>query len=349
MKIYILILHHCHRDCRATSLRLWLTMTVFFGSAWRSIAILKLQTSVYGLPRRLLRALLAMMARITHHIFDSTSSTISGTSPLIKNILITVITGALIIIIGYTTKIIHLQRAIKNAQSNQQLLKEQIQFRKEALKKQPIIATPPKQTVPIPKFIDILASLDNLATQQQVTIVAIQPLEKIKNQAIAAQRFKLICYGWQANLLTLLNSILFELTSLRVDELILQPSSMEKQLAEGQLAIHLTITFYPSINPNINHTHQLVSLKKIDTTHRNIFDDIGQIADLTSWELHELKLLGIIRKNGRVHGIVADPSDNIYQVTTGEKIGNNQSTITAISNCDITTNAQEQLRRVECR
>jgi hypothetical protein len=203
------------------------------------------------------------------------------------------------------------------------------------LKKQPAVAVPPEQPKPITPtlgFIDILASLDNLATQQQVTIVTMQPLEKM--------RFKLTCHGWLANLLALLNNILFELTYLRIDELTIQPSTVEKQLA-----MSLTITFYP----DMNHTRQLDSLKKIDITHRNIFDDIGQIADLTSWELHELKLLGTIKKNNRIYGIVADPSDNIYQVTIGEKIGINQNIITAISNCDITTNTREQLRRVECR
>lgn len=91
------------------------------------------------------------------------------------------------------------------------------------------------------------------------------------------------------------------------------------------------------LSKNKIYSQLLINQSSIDIPERDIFKLSTVAMSLDLWSSKELAFLGLVKQGELTLGIVSDPLGGIYRVAVGDRIGLNQSKITAIDKHGITT------------
>jgi len=255
--------------------------------------------------------------------------------------------GILILILGYGSDIIFLQRKLKFIHKQIVTTRELIQKKKKMVQQNPKLL--PAQYVAKSdelksgfEVINVLNGLEKAIFEARVEPSLFEPQVSRENEFLIAYPIKLEISGGYKNLIIFINNMLKQPYLVVIEE-----TNLQKKVINNIDNLNMQVLLAVYKNKKIetrSMINKLVSF--IQIPERDIFKQSNIGKNLFLWSSKELRFLGLIKQSGITFGIISDPLGGVHRVVVGDKMGLNQSKITAIDeNGVITVNQSENVYR----
>lgn len=249
-----------------------------------------------------------------------------------------------IILGGYRTFIVPIQNQFNKARNNLHQLHQQWRdlenhiFNKKSRQK----ITPKKQNTNHSdlSIVNIITNINRFSSQHALILTSIESSLVTSSPNLLNSQLKISCKGLYTALIGLLNLIITSVEPLTIEKIHLD------KIHHNFLLMTLTIKIYHNQNSLSNLE---LSADQIITNHIIFSDFTSAKPNLALWEIYELSLLGILKKNDSTYGIVVDPLKNIHRVQLNDPIGVDAKIVSHIDKCRITvTNSDHQIINRQC-
>ena len=255
--------------------------------------------------------------------------------------------GILILILGYGGDIIFLQRKLNFIHKQIVTIRELIQKKKKMVQQDPKLL-PAQHVVKSDELksgfevINVLNGLEKAIFEARVEPSLFEPQVSRENEFLIAYPIKLEISGGYKNLIIFINNMLKQPYLVVIEE-----TNLQKKVINNIDNLNMQVLLAVYKNKKIetrSMINKLVSF--IQIPERDIFKQSNIGKNLFLWSSKELRFLGLIKQSGIIFGIISDPLGGVHRVVVGDKIGLNQSKITAIDeNGVITVNQSENVYR----
>ncbi|HBC71466.1 MAG TPA: hypothetical protein DEG23_03210 [Coxiellaceae bacterium] len=254
--------------------------------------------------------------------------------------------GILILVFGYGSDIVFLQRKLKLTQKQIVMTRELMQRKKQQVQQDKFNqqeadfkhTTKPDELKPGFEVINILNSLEKAIFEAQVEPFLFEPQAIRENEFLVVYPIKVEINGGYKNLIMFINNLLKLPYSVIIEEMDLQ-KKIVNNLDSLNLRVLLAVHKNKKIKVRARSTVNKPALS-IQIPQRDIFKQLNRRKNLYLWSSKELRFLGLIKQGQKTFGIVSDPLGGIHRVVVGDKIGLNQSQIMAIDKRGIVTTKQ---------
>ena len=258
-----------------------------------------------------------------------------------KRFVVNLALGILTMVLGYNADIIFLYKKIEALQKQIANTEKQIQTKRQAISMEQgskLLPAPLAERLVRPasglEVISILEILENAVVAARVTSSLFESEALQEDEWFLIYPVKLEIKGTYKKLLMFINNVLRLPYLVTIEDLNLQKKKDDD-------ADDLNMLVFLTVYKNKHSVAGKIKSASIHISERDIFKQEIYKKNLYLWLSKELQFLGLITQAKTTFGVVSDPMGGIYRVTIGDKIGLNQSKITAVDECSITTTKKE--------
>lgn len=188
--------------------------------------------------------------------------------------------------------------------------------------------------------------------EDAVTTVSIQQNQPNNLDTTSNQTWQLEIFGEYKNLILFIFHLLKSQTTkpIKINSLEISPLTKNTEETQNQILLLrclLELTDLEKLSPENPGFNKPLSFKPTKITIQDFYKNPfaleknilnHQPLGINFWPIDNLKIIGVLENNNEKIAIISDPNQDIYQVTTQEKIGQEQKTIQQINTNSILLN-----------
>jgi len=243
-----------------------------------------------------------------------------------------VIVGAIMLGVGYVFAICHLQGAITAGKNNQLHIKTSLYkfaaSNSRIKEQQKIFGQTAHYFFTVINLASLVKNLANLAMFAKADLVFVKPGQEFCKNSLCYFPLQISIVGNWQQIITFIFALAKTEKLYVLYDLVLQPYGDNLQATkllrlDGQVLVYKLQE--SAISASATKSNGTPNWQKL-FLHRLKLNDLffldnAKLRDLYLWDTANFKMLGTIKQDKQIWGIIADPVGNIYHVTAGMQIG----------------------------